>query len=259
MTDTSEGRYEQPLGIGDIISETFSILIGNIQSVLIMGGIPSLISLLLTWGILGAAFVTGGLDPDPTDLQDGFNGFGMFIVSLISFAIYGIVLALFVQLAYDSKLGRSVQPMRYIQPALGSVVHIVLLTIIITLLVIIPLMLFIVPGLWVYAVFSVCIPAVIIERAGFGALGRSVSLTKEYRWPIVGLIVVFGVIFVLINLAGTFVAGMIPGGPIIGIIVLSVIYSVVYGMSGILVALIYARLKEIKEGASVNDLVAIFD
>ena len=174
-------------------------------------------------------------------------------------AIYGISLALFVQLAYDSKLGQPVQPARYIQPALASLVYVVVLTIIIYLLAMIGFMAFIVPGVWVYAVFSVTIPALVIERVGFGALGRSISLTKEYRWPIVLLMIISGAISIAISLAGSYLIGLVPGAAIISMILFAVLYGVLYGVFGILAFLIYARLREIKDGFGVKDLVSVFE
>src|SRR3546814_15392056 len=50
--------------------------------------------------------------------------------------------------------------------------------------------LFLLPGLWLLAVFAVVVPAIVVEGAGFGGLGRSIGLTKGFRWPILGAMTV---------------------------------------------------------------------
>jgi hypothetical protein len=127
-------------------------------------------------------------------------------------------------------------------------------------------LLLVVPGLWVLAVFSVTPVAVVIERAGFGGLGRSADLTKGYRWPIVGANILIMIIAAAINFIAMFVIGLIivplggnVTGTLIGVLGLGIITSVANGLAAILISLIYARLREIKEGASVRDIAAVFD
>ncbi|MEP3277996.1 MAG: hypothetical protein ABJN26_14480 [Stappiaceae bacterium] len=252
MTDTSTDQYNESLGIGEIIGDTFSIFVGNIPAIAILGCLPSLITLAVIGLLFGNGYLTGEIDADT-------SGFSTLIVTILSMAAYGVTSALLVQMAYDAKIGRPVTPARYIQPALSSVVPIVILTLVATIAMGIAFVALIVPGLWVYAVFSVFIPAIVIDRAGFAALGRSIALTKEYRWPIIGLTLVIWIIAAVVNLGGLFLTGLIGGGLLVNIVILSIVYGLAYSISGISVALLYARLREIKEGASVSDLVAIFD
>ncbi|MEM6461684.1 MAG: hypothetical protein AAF724_07200 [Pseudomonadota bacterium] len=258
MAQTSAGPQYEPLGIGEIISETFARLIQNFLNVLILGGIPALVSLVLTWLLVGAAFVTGEVSEDPAAFQAGV-GFSVFLVSVISIVLTAVAMALVVQLAYDTKLGRQAQPAGYIQPALASTLYIMVMSVLIGLMAIIPLMLLIVPGLWVYAVFAVTIPAAVIERTGFGALGRSIALTKEYRWPIVLLIFIVGLIAAVISFVAGFLVAFVPGGLITNVILSSVINGILYGIFGFLLVLIYVRLREIKEGAGSGDMVSVFE
>ena len=78
-------------------------------------------------------------------------------------ALLAALTALLVQLAYDAKLGRPIQLGRYVGPAMSAVVPLAILSIVTTILVMLGMMLFIVPGLWVYAVFCVLAPAIVIE------------------------------------------------------------------------------------------------
>lgn len=258
MSDTSAEPQHESLDIGSIIGETFATLRGNIVAVLILCGIPSLVSLLLTWGLFGAAFITGDFTEEPASLPAGIF-VSVALLSVLSMAIYGLALALCVQLAHDFKFGEPVQVARYFQTALASLVPIVVVTIAVSLLAGIGFVLLIVPGLWIYAVYSVAIPAIVIERAGLGAMGRSIALTKEYRWPIVLLMVICGIITIVFSTIGTLLAEFIPGGIVIDLVVSTIVYGIAYGVFGILMFLIYARLREIKEGVGVKDVVSVFE
>ena len=259
MTDHSTAQANPPLGIGAIIGESFSILFGKFLQVFLVAYGPTLIGLVLSGALIGFGAVAGTADPE-------FAGAGsvvaILLTILISVVVYGITTALLVQLAYDAKLGRPIELGRYLGPALAAVVPIVVLGLVVGVLFMIGLTLFVIPGLWIYAVFSVLAPVIVIERAGFGALGRSAALTKEYRWPIVGALVLLILISIAINVIAGFVINILS--VIIGSIVLDVILSAALSTIGaalgsIMVALIYARLREIKEGVSVDQIASVFD
>ncbi|WP_428648945.1 hypothetical protein [Roseibium sp.] len=260
MTDSTLSQPKAALGVGSLISESFSILFGKFIPVIIIGFVPTLIGFLIS-GALNGFDVALGLQT-----QD-FSGPGSVISSIlaivINMVVYAITTALLVQLAYDAKLSRPVEIGRYIGPALSSIVPLAIVTIIVTILVAIGFMLLVVPGLWVYAVFAVIAPAIVIERAGFGAMGRSAALTKEYRWPIVGALILAIILAMIINVIALFIVGLIATvgtvGMIIAVLLFAAISTLGAGYISILVALIYARLREIKEGVSVDQIAAVFD
>ena len=128
-------------------------------------------------------------------------------------------------------------------------------------------LLFVVPGLWLYGVFSVVVPAIVIDGAGFGAIRRSADLTKDYRWPIIGTLVLVFLCVMLLSIVLSFVFALFGGNPLEEalsptpgpwLIFEAVLNAVAYGWTSVAVAMIFARLKEIKEGVSVSDLADVF-
>lgn len=250
-----------PLGAGAIIGDSFSIFFSKFGKILALAFLPTLVGLVIS-GMLSGWGATLGLE-DP-DFSSGAAITGFVLGIVISMAFYGLTIALLVLLAYDAKQGRSRPLGEYFAPALRSIIPIVVLALVVGILATLGFMALVIPGIWVYAVFAVVYPAVAIEGVGFGGLKRSASLTKEYRWPIAGVIVVIGICSFVLNLAAGFGGAMLFGITGEGMIAVSVlvnalIYSITYGLSGISIALIYARLREIKEGVSVSDLAAVFD
>jgi len=260
MASTHAGT---PLGVGSIISESFSILFKNIVTVMILGFFPTLLTLVIGGLLMGWGVALGGAEPDFT--AEGV-GFGFVVAIILQVGIYGMIIALLVQMAYNAKLGRPQEIGRYFGPALRSAFPIVILTTVAGLLTGIGAVFLVIPGLWIYAVFSVIVPAIVIERAGFGAMGRSAKLTKEYRWPVLGTLLLIGIVTAILSAVVAFVfsaVSAIVGGGAFGIavsvIVNAALYAVSYGLSGIAVSLIYARLREIKEGVGVDALADVFD
>ncbi|MEJ6393563.1 hypothetical protein V8J82_09875 [Gymnodinialimonas sp. 2305UL16-5] len=258
MTDATNPTA--PLGVGAIISESFSILSKNFVAVVILAAIPTFIGLAVSGVLLGWSVALGTADPEQT--LDAFAGPGIGITfglsMIVQFAIYGLIVALLVQLAYNAKLGRPISVGEYFGPALSSALPIAILFIAISILASIGLVFLIIPGLWIYAVFFVTAPAVAIERVGFGGMGRSAELTKGYRWPIVGLFLVIAIFFIVLGFITQFLAAAI-GGIVVALIITVFVNSIAYGISGIATALAYARLREIKEGVGVDDIVNVFE
>jgi len=260
MTDATAAQPKAPLGAGSIIGESFSILFGHVFQIILVAFVPTLIGFIIS-GLLNGFDVA--LGQQPQDFSNASAGIGAALSFVINMVVYAITTALLVQLAYDAKLSRPIRIGRYISPALGAAVPLAILTIVVTVLLVIGFMLLIVPGLWVYAVFSVLAPVIVIERAGFGGMGRSASLTKEYRWPIVGALILAFILVMILQVVAMFVVGMIAMagtvGMIISVILLVAISTLGAGYLSILVSLIYARLREIKEGVSVDQIASVFD
>lgn len=259
MTDTAYETSHAPLGVGRIVGDTFSILFRKLPAILLLGFVPALIELFLGSALTGQT--ASQINATGEMRFDSLTAF--LVVFLVSLVITSVVTAAIIQLSYDAKLNRPAQLGRYISAAIRNLPAIVVLSIVSTILCTLAGALLLLPGLWLYAVFSVFVPAIVIERAGFRALGRSAELTKNYRWPIVGaLVLVFLCMILLMIVVGTvtvLVASALPSGvDFIAMIFDAVGSAVGYGMISVAAAMIFARLKEIKEGVSVDDLVEVF-
>jgi hypothetical protein len=263
MSSTTTNPPAAALGVGSIISESFSILFGNFFAVLILSLGPTLLGIVIS-GLLNGWGVALGIN-DPVAADSAFV-VKTLVALVIQIVLSGITTALLVQMAYDAKLQRPLQLGRYVGPGINAAVPIAILGLLAGILAGFGFLALIVPGLWIYAVFSVMPAAVVIEKVGFGGLGRSAALTKEYRWPIVGAIVLLGIISMVISFVAFFIVGLLAGalganavGILVGVLLLAAISAIAAALSSISVALIYARLREIKEGASVRDIAAVFD
>lgn len=260
MTNTTTNATKAPLGVGALISESFSVLGKNFVPVMLLAGIPALLGLVVSGAFIGWNVTLGTGEISNDQLANPQQLFaGAMIAFLIQMVVYGLAVALLVQLAYAAKLGRAINIGAYIGPAFAAAPAIVVLSIVAAILFAIGLLALIIPGLWLYAVFFVMAPAVAIERVGFSGLGRSAQLTKEYRWPIVGLLLLLGLILGVMSFIAQALTGLFGGGFAPALVVQIIISAFTSGISAIAVALTYARLREIKEGVSVDDIVGVFE
>ncbi|MEM1065213.1 MAG: hypothetical protein AAGJ74_06905 [Pseudomonadota bacterium] len=264
MADISMTESKQSLGVGSILSESFSIFFSNFLKVLLLGAFGALLGVLINTMFLGFNAAVGVGDPNITDPSAIITGSVLSIV--VNTMIYGLVTALLIQLAYDAKLGRSNSLGTYFNAAIPAVVPIAVLSIVVFVLMMIGAVALLIGMLWVYAVFYVMPPVAVIERGGFGSLGRSAALTKEYRWPIVGLFILIMILTMVVQVVATFLVGVLIAmggaslaGPVLAAIAFAVISGISYAFGGIAIALVYARLREIKEGVNVDHIASVFD
>ncbi len=119
----------------------------------------------------------------------------------------------------------------------------------------------IVPGLILAAMWAVAIPAAVIEEKGaFESLSRSQELTSERRWRVFGAYLVAGLI--------TVVGGAIVGGAV-GVIAgldttafLVAVWAFValgQAFTACVVATLYYYLRRDKEGVEIHEIASVFD
>jgi uncharacterized membrane protein len=125
--------------------------------------------------------------------------------------------------------------------------------------------LLVVPGIILLLMWSVAVPALVVERIGiFEALARSNALTKGAKWRIFGLaIIIFiaywllSIVLGLFGLAG-YAATSATGfglGNLIGGIVLGTLFNTAWGT---IQPSLYVELRQWKEGTDVESLKQVF-
>lgn len=64
-------------------------------------------------------------------------------------------------------------------------------------------------AIWAGARLAVLYPVLVNERRGLGSIARSFDLTRGLTWKIIGVLILYGVVFLVVLLAATSVAGLI--------------------------------------------------
>lgn len=262
MSDAALDRTRIPLGVGALLGASFAILFRRFFRVALLSFGAVALSMLVVWA-------AAEYDADASE--------EVIVLTLLLHPAISVALsaALTAQLAYDARAGRAVGFLRYLLPGLRALllalptglaaVGVAALPFVIASGNIAPA-----PGLglvavalWVCTVLSLVAPAAVVERAGLASLGRSVALSRGYRLPILGMGLLAGVLIIVTSSVGLALVGSSEIWVEVTDFILIPLYAAIaapgYGFGGIMVALVHARLREIKEGLGSDRIVSVFD
>lgn len=232
----------QPLGIGALITSTFHLYFSRFWTFFTLMLVQTVIFLSFSVLVGGLGLMTGA-----TDIVV-LSFFGFLLIS-------GFATALMISAVYDAKLGWKPRWADYIRIGLSRAVPVALVTLAVSFLSALAAILLIIPGLYVYAVLSVAIVSAVVERKGFGAFGRSATLTQGYRWPILGANVLFYLIFAalsfIVSSLNTTLSTAFGDLSLLLIPFYIVNQAIMAGLFLIFPVIIYIRLRDIKEGIAV--------
>ena len=274
MTDTS-GVARSVYGVGKIAGDSFSIFFRHFFWILLISLLP-VASLIVFGVVMAAGFSSVSL------AAGGMSGLALvvtIVLFLLVFAVYFLMIAMIVRLSYDARIGHEIRIGSYFSSALGSIVPIFLTSIIMWLCMVgimflvvaggavlgtIGIVIFSTAGLigatFLYVIWIAAVPSIVVEKQGVSSLARSMELTSGYRWQCLGSIVIMflsilglSLVLGIVQVAFAAILGEFGGG------IISLLTSgLALALTGIFIALIYARLREIKEGTSVESLAEIF-
>ena len=165
---------------------------------------------------------------------------------------------------------------------LRSLLPVAAILLIVTIAILIGSMLLVIPGLILMVIWSVVVPAAVVERRGvFGAFSRSMELINGNGWPVFALLIIVRLInlamvfaaFLLLGLMGLAMVGAgaatpasadhLPTGLIVASVISALLISGCFAayimFNAAVTAALYAELKEIRDGFAPADPAAVFD
>lgn len=186
MTDTTAGSRD--FEMGRVISGTFGVIGRNFVPfflmALLLGGLPNLLS-----GLFQMRFLAG----DTPNFEPRMIG-GSLIGALIMLAAAFVLQAAIVHATVADLNGRRVVMGDSLRVGVRNCLPLIGLAILSALGIGLGVLLLIIPGLILMVVWSVAVPAKVVEKIGvFDAFSRSGDLTRGRRWPIFGLFVLYAI------------------------------------------------------------------
>lgn len=205
----------RPLGVGEIIDHSLAIYRRQFGALITITLSANAVPLLLTVYLM----TSGGIFQRPL-LYAG--------IVLLSVVLGALATAATVFLVSETYLGNTISGGQAINRATKYLWRLILLTMMIGLVVGLSVLIFMVPGmvtgspvllalamipafivaLIIFTGLLVSTPALVLEDAGpTAALSRSWQLTKGFRWKMLGLVMVVGIIIAIPSLALGFLSG----------------------------------------------------
>ncbi|EID53546.1 YciC family protein [Saccharomonospora xinjiangensis] len=129
------------------------------------------------------------LDQAMTQLQETVPQFA--VLALITLVTQTFLAGLLTVVVGRAVLGHKIGVRQAWEELRPRVVALLGLTLVVTVAVMVGTFLFVVPGVWLYALLSLATPALVLERGRVGeALRRSVALVQGAWWRVFGVLVV---------------------------------------------------------------------
>lgn len=265
MSDMTTPRTLPPLGIGGLLGDAFTAFQRNAVPLTIIAAIPAAVSVAMNFALYGSNSLDPGLaftDPGAAAAMSAqTSGLVQFLATVVGMLLMSLSAGALVHATAEAQAGRRISVGASFGAALGQTVPLFLCILIAIFACSIAMIALIVPALYLAALWSMIVPAIMLERAGFGAFGRSARLSREYRWPLVGLWVLFFVIVTALLVLGGAVQSVLAslGGVFLATSALvAIVFAALYSaLGGVLTTRVWYRLIEIKEGGSA--LAEVFD
>ena len=255
----------RPRRVGELLDAAIKLYLGN-AGVLIGAAATIVVPLQIISGVILLSVYSNGKDistgfasidrtTTPAELHARLGAAA--ITEIITAIGAAFVLAACVKALSDAYLAQSPSVGGSLRFGLRRLLPLILLEVIFYIGLILGLVLLIIPGIWLYAAWSVRVPALVVERAGpFRALGRSRRLVKGRWWPTAGVLlistVMVGVIGALLGAGLGAAAGDSNPSPLSSVTV-TVLTAIVSGVllqpfSAAVVTVLYYDLRIRHEG-----------
>ena len=283
------GGFEQPqqavpipvssgsVEIGDTYSATFRVIRETFPTLAAAGAIvmgPGIVIQLVVSIGLSLAMRQVMSDPTSVDPSLAIGGtVAYFLVLGISIVTYAIAQAMLMHTTVERLAGGTPTLGGAVKAAMSRLIPVVVVSFLCGLAVALGTFLCCAPGIFAWVVLILAVPACVVERAGIiDSLQRSISLTEGHRLPIFLVFLVAGAVYMVtaMCIVGPFQVigatqvrpGEIPDPlsiiQLVQTFVTYLIASVFQIVIAVLTAVIYARLRGIKDNVDAQSLARVF-
>ena len=256
MSYIPPGRFE----VGRVLARTVGVISRNFPVLaalsLTLSGVPVL--------LVGLA---QGWVPLPLALSARMDSAGYFsLAGLLGLLISALLQAALIRGTAQDLSGHPVSLGDCLATAIRNVLPLIGISLLSTVVSVLGLVFFIVPGVILSLMLCVSAPAQVVEGHGvFASMGRSGDLTRNHRWSILLLFVIYGLIIILMQsvfaplrfLAVAIMPHVLGGFLESGLRMVAQALQALIGAAGI--ASIYFELRSVKEGLGAEALAAAFD
>lgn len=242
---SSVSDQSEALSVGSALTDTFSVLKGNILTFLVIGLIADIPS-ILQWLYLQTTDQLIVADFGAVQIAAAIAGFLLFFIV----QSMGIVVAVRV---LNRQPVNVADAFAQVLPRLGAVV---LGSLLVGLAILVGLLVIVVPGIILMIALWVAVPAIVVERqSAVAGFKRSMELTAGSRWRLFGLLCILILIGFIVSVATGMLAFMLgEAAPVLAIAVNALVLGSVSCLSGV----IYVHLRRIKDGIAIDRLAEVF-
>jgi hypothetical protein len=239
-----------PLNVGDVFGQTFSVYFTHFAAFFLITALANIPSFVLAYFFIGE---------DPQMMRPEVLIWGILGTVLVSIVTTSLATAALTYGVLQHLRKRAVEIGECMRIGFSVLFSVIAVALAQSLLIGLGMLLCIIPGIIIAVMYAVAVPVAVEERPGVGgALSRSTFLTNGYRWQVFGVLFLIGLLHIAASIALSVISA-IPNMTVVGQ-VLGMIEGVFY--SGLLAtagALVYYRLRCLKESVDIDELASVFD
>ena len=247
MSDTSLSARlaEGDFRIGRVLNRTSSVLSRNFVIFFVVTTIANL---------PGALVLKIAADPASAGSSRGTILLGSFLTMVLSAVSQAVV----VYGAFQDMRGRPASVTDSLKIGLYRFLPVIGLAILMSLGTAFGALLLIIPGVILFVMWYVAMPACVVERLGpFDSMARSSELTKGHRWKIFGLVLLLCLGVVVSEVLDEALSTMASAAlTLIGTLLWNGVRGAFYAIAAVVT---YHDLRVAKEGINIEQIAAVFD
>jgi hypothetical protein len=259
--DAIGGTGRADFSVGHVISQTLTVVKQNLGVFAPLALLAALPQSVLLW--VSATSQAGQVK----GASAVANAVVVLIVSVIvSFVFSYLLQAAVVHGTFKYLNGERAGIMECLSTSLSSLFPLVGLSLLASLGILLGFALLVVPGIIFALMWFVIVPVLIVERTSIGdAFRRSSELTADYRWSLLGLVVIFACVAAGLGVAARLFVGAgafgSPGANGIWPYIISqfLVKAAMAALGAAGVAVTYYDLRAVKEGIGPEALASVFD
>lgn len=228
---------------GDLLKQTFSIYGANFVAFTVIAALVSLPAILCT------AFL-------------GMKPIGLWLGILFGFLVGPIGTGAITYGVFEHLRGQPKSVGEALSVGLSKALSVLGVSLLVGLCVIVGFVFCIIPGIYVSIVLALAVPVAIQEKlSGTEALRRSSSLTEGHRGDIFVVLFAIGLIGLALSFGLGIVFGLGGGGahPELVRLLAQILSLPVGALSGTAAAVMYYRLRNVKESFDLHSVASVFD
>jgi hypothetical protein len=238
------------LRLGSIISRSGAVLSRHFLTFFIVAVIAYSPTLLIA-----SMQTTESTEPSEALRQALWRFFGVVLLVVLSQLGNAIIL----HAAFQDMRRRPVRLVESLKVGLSRFLPVIGIAFVQGFLIVLGMILLIVPGLILYTMWFVGLPACVVERLGpWTSLCRSRELTKGFRWNVFLL----ALLLVVVSVGGRVILTVLTAaraGPIVGLGGQLIWMGILGAFSAIVITVTYYDLRVIREGVDIEQITVVFD
>jgi hypothetical protein len=239
--------------VGDVLNRAWRLFTGNI---LFFAAVPllSYVIVFVTVFVFALLLALAGWATNPGVIAV----IGGILAVLLFIGLYMVAEAVILLGAFQRLRGHPLQVGAALQRAFNRFFPLIGLSILFSLAILLGLALLVVPGLILLCMWSVVVPACIVEGHGpTASMTRSAELTKGYRWQIFGMFLLLWIVNWIGRLVIQFGLGL--ASTTLASIVSFVWLAAWTGYWSCVLIMTYHDLRVAKEGIDTEQIASVFD